>query len=551
MKKTGLFIVCIMLWAISKAGVDTTMHWDYASRITHGTTNEIMGITVDTSGAIYYSGYGYEIKPGNRHAFTVGKMNDTGYYIWKKEFFGYPDQPLHSLVTDGKSLFVAGAFRSHLHFPSDTLTSKSTSSYSSFLVSMDADNGEINWVKQFNQTEDIKLHLDVNGDIVLSVAALNGNQVYDQTTLTSLSIPIYQRGYGFMTISKVDGSIKNHAFGTNSQFPRTSMASIVDRKAYGLMLSSSSTWGPLELHLKVLDINTNSISGNKKTLFRSKNTYFDILNTVYLTNEKAWVVFVEHNNEDIYLENDTLYKEPINGQYKITSAVKLDSNLSYVKHIRFVSALENEFQVTNNNKILFTFGVEGDGFLNQDTILYKGIYTTHQRGYVVAKCNFDLDSFTYHRLSVEDGNAGWQTGMEVRGLYLANNGNHYTAVFHENDILMKPYHINAFNKSWKHLSVIGINGKPKNNDPTTSIKNVKKLEGVIVYPNPAKDIVQIYGKHEIKNIKVFNMEGKQLLQCLGKGNNMMKIDIRTLPKGLYFVSVETGFSIVHLKIEKL
>lgn len=549
MKKIGTLLILLVSLLPLEATIDTTSYWDYATRITHGSTNEVMGVTTDTIGNIYYSSYTSQLSTGFSHALAFGKMNDSGDYVWKKEFACYPDEPGHSLVTDGENLFVAGVFRSHLYLPKDTLNTGGISKYASFLISLDVSNGDVNWVKQFELKEDIKLDLDKNGDLVLSVATLNGDQIYDNTSLRTLSIPIYQRGYGFITINRMDGSVKEHAFGENLLFPNTKQSSLVNRKVYGLLLTTSMTWGPAELHLKILDLSSNTISGVKKVLFNSKNSYFDILNTVYIPKEKSWVVFVEHNNEDIYVDKDTLFKGPINGQYKITSAVKLDSNLKYLKHIRFVSALENEYQVINSENLLFTFGVNGDGFMNQDTILYKGINTTHHNGFIVAKCNFNLDSITYQRVSVQDGNAGWQTGMELRDLYLAESGKHYIAAFHENDIIMQPYEVKALNKSWKHLSVIGISGKHNEVLPT-SLNELSGRSDVVVFPNPTNGILNIKSGSQISSIKVFDLQGRLKLH---KDNSLeMKgvLNTSTLHSGIYLIAIESEDGMYYQKLIK-
>ena len=70
---------------------------------------------------------------------------------------------------------------------------------------------------------------------------------------------------------------------------------------------------------------------------------------------------------------------------------------------------------------------------------------------------------------------------------------------------------------------------------TLSVKNNKQNVGVKIYPNPAKNILNITSdSFEVKNVEIYNLLGKLVLfETVGNQN----LNISALNKGVYFVKV--------------
>jgi len=66
-----------------------------------------------------------------------------------------------------------------------------------------------------------------------------------------------------------------------------------------------------------------------------------------------------------------------------------------------------------------------------------------------------------------------------------------------------------------------------------------------VYPNPASDFVKIKGVENIEKIRIFDMNGKMVLE-----NQASEADIRKLPIGQYILNVHTKSEIISKKIIK-
>lgn len=84
-------------------------------------------------------------------------------------------------------------------------------------------------------------------------------------------------------------------------------------------------------------------------------------------------------------------------------------------------------------------------------------------------------------------------------------------------------------------------------DGTAKYSNIKSIffndNTIKVFPNPTTDVVNIEGK--FTQITITDVNGKVVTQS----NNQGKIDISTLPKGIYFIKISDESRI--LKIEKL
>lgn len=75
----------------------------------------------------------------------------------------------------------------------------------------------------------------------------------------------------------------------------------------------------------------------------------------------------------------------------------------------------------------------------------------------------------------------------------------------------------------------------------------KQLGGeVLVFPNPATDVIRIQTDLEAKSINIFNAEGK-LMKRIGSSDLTNPIDVSTLKSGVYFLSVETKDGLVETK----
>jgi len=66
-----------------------------------------------------------------------------------------------------------------------------------------------------------------------------------------------------------------------------------------------------------------------------------------------------------------------------------------------------------------------------------------------------------------------------------------------------------------------------------------------VFPNPASDFVKIQGVENIEKIRIFDMNGKMVLE-----NQASEADIRKLPVGQYILNVHTKSEIISKKIIK-
>ena len=77
---------------------------------------------------------------------------------------------------------------------------------------------------------------------------------------------------------------------------------------------------------------------------------------------------------------------------------------------------------------------------------------------------------------------------------------------------------------WKQFEVSGITP-------------VQSNSGIILSPNPAKDVLKINGTNTQSSAVIYTIEGKQI-QTINNTNN--EINISQLTKGIYFIKINTG-----------
>jgi hypothetical protein len=71
---------------------------------------------------------------------------------------------------------------------------------------------------------------------------------------------------------------------------------------------------------------------------------------------------------------------------------------------------------------------------------------------------------------------------------------------------------------------------------STNINEEKKIEGISVFPNPAKNTLNINNLKYIKRLEIISNDGRQLIQ-LKIIDEEMEVDLSSLPSGVYFLKV--------------
>lgn len=75
----------------------------------------------------------------------------------------------------------------------------------------------------------------------------------------------------------------------------------------------------------------------------------------------------------------------------------------------------------------------------------------------------------------------------------------------------------------------------------TNASNIKEENSeasiITLYPNPARDFIQLNSSYKINQVEVFSIEGKKVLSQIG---NRKSLNITELPKGTYFVVITTN-----------
>lgn len=76
-------------------------------------------------------------------------------------------------------------------------------------------------------------------------------------------------------------------------------------------------------------------------------------------------------------------------------------------------------------------------------------------------------------------------------------------------------------------------------DKTTDVNNTNSI-GIEVFPNPASDTLKLKSDLSIKQIAIFDLQGKQLKSLTTNINNKTIIPITDLTPGMYLIKVQTN-----------
>lgn len=75
----------------------------------------------------------------------------------------------------------------------------------------------------------------------------------------------------------------------------------------------------------------------------------------------------------------------------------------------------------------------------------------------------------------------------------------------------------------------------------TDIEDDNKVDGISIFPNPARDYIEITLKpSEVSAINIYNILG-EIVMSVGKGRDLSaKIDVSTLLQGIYYLTIKSG-----------
>jgi len=134
--------------------------------------------------------------------------------------------------------------------------------------------------------------------------------------------------------------------------------------------------------------------------------------------------------------------------------------------------------------------------------------------------------------------------IDIKGCYSLNSGSTVPEFYNDTLIIGKlhdtTYKID-FTAYWSWGSTCTYDDSNKrslklNVLPPTSIKPIVTTEWLNVYPNPAKNILNINSLMQIKNLCIYNIYGKPLKTLTLKQSNY---DISFLPPGIYLLHIES------------
>lgn len=76
--------------------------------------------------------------------------------------------------------------------------------------------------------------------------------------------------------------------------------------------------------------------------------------------------------------------------------------------------------------------------------------------------------------------------------------------------------------------------------PATSVAELQKETEIKVFPNPTADYFSIDTKQTIKSVSLINITGQIVKTYSETASQTNRFDVKVLPKGIYFLTIEVG-----------
>ena len=87
-------------------------------------------------------------------------------------------------------------------------------------------------------------------------------------------------------------------------------------------------------------------------------------------------------------------------------------------------------------------------------------------------------------------------------------------------------------------------------DLPVSINETKSSSNIILYPNPSTNFIVVDGLKNDNFIEVINLQG-QVVKNLNVSNTKTTLDVSELPKGIYFIRINSDEELYVTKFLKL
>jgi len=396
-------------------------------------------------------------------------------------------------------------------------------------------NGEELWAKTFGSAINAEglitfIEINTNGDIVI------GGEAKYAWDFAGQQVTFNTYGSAFMAAFEADGSEKWLLDLGNiptlhylAKFKNNKLLSIYDEKQVPdyseyyrrRIVNEDGSLGPILSTLKTWSPESPAQNGTYENTFA-----YDSDSGIYY-----WS-FYRISTSLVINDNDTLraYLNNTNGFYLL----KLDTNLNILDSFKALNGKRRPAPIAVLPGKGFCIQTEVFGALYFDS---TSVEIPNGADYAYMMMEFDQDFNLLDTFIVMSDRFDY---FFNKGLAYMPNGDIVTQYASEEDITFGDTFFNSANRSWTHMTVLGIHKGyyGEEDDDITYASRDLKDEAITLFPNPAKDFISLKMKNnkEILDYSIISMNGKQIANGQFKGSNY-QIDISNLNVGMYLLQL--------------
>lgn len=197
--------------------------------------------------------------------------------------------------------------------------------------------------------------------------------------------------------------------------------------------------------------------------------------------------------------------------------------VSYPNEGSFLMEIDNQGNVINNSVDPDYAYIESDAYLNGVIVLnqsYDSLFLDHISAQTLNTCGSYVDAITVSPMNISDSSISNSITSAVINPAVFD----FSLIY---ESIITPF----------DTYVCGSQG----DEVFLSNGNIQSIK-YDIYPNPAFDFLQIESQSIISSYKIIDLNGRQIRHSMANSNHI-KIDVHTLPRGMYFLEIQNAAGI--------
>ncbi|GEM_PF-7036485 len=503
-----------LIFSVFSAGLmaQNATDWEWFKSVPQmSETSEMRSIAADDDGNVYVMGFISEPFSPSESGFAMAKYDGNGNQLWTYNVPGLFGNAWGDCDADGNLYVVMKYTETELVVEGETLATSDLA-----LMKLDKD-GTFQFAKAIGSDGLDEVYQVQFEDSEVLVSA------YGQTNFDrdGISFTIPQFGRALMMAFDADGMLTEAGVTSASYLDEPSWITNEGGTYYAYVPRQNVRKYRVDPATQTPVVSAELNLENQNNGFQLK-----VMDVVSTSDDRIYATGF-FKSDYVLLEGDTIHS--LNNGFPTCFILELDTGLRVQNSMIYydVWGFQNQdviqkLAVYKDEKIAVKNWFASTLYFPDDSL----VSWNNQRAASVVELDVDLNVGAMAQVNVWD-EGGWDSwDLEYDGL-----GNLFALFQHEEDMYYDSVQVPSANKSWAHLSVLSKLGT---GDAAIGITEASSRDGVLIFPNPARDFVYLQSEAAISEVRCYDLSGK----LCGQWMRTASLDVKELPAGVYSLQIE-------------